>query len=352
MKEILNKHFFNNSISDYILTLSLLVLVFVIYWFCRQLIEKKISQRKEMTSSKLNSLFIRALLKNVVPFTFLLINYFIINRLHFTPRGEKILDFTIYVVVIFFVIRIINYTLHLSVQSYMQLKGEPEARMRQINGILMVIKGLVWITGFLMLLDLKGYDIKTILTGLGVGGIAIALAAQNILSDLFSYFVIFLDKPFEVGNIIKVNNQVGTVEHIGIKTTHIRDIMGELLIFPNAELVKTPLQNISRLNFRRAVVPFDVKLDTSATQLDEMTRGLEALVLSVEHTEFLRACVTGFGEYSIKCELIFNIHCFEYRDFANYRQQVILKLIVHLESLGIRLAQPVRIINSESIIDN
>ena len=241
--------------------------------------------------------------------------------------------------------------LHLSVQSYMQLKGEPDARMRQINGILMVVKGLVWITGFLVLLDIKGYDIKTILAGLGVGGIAIALAAQNILSDLFSYFVIFLDKPFEVGNIIKINNQIGTVEHIGIKTTHIRDVMGELLIFPNAELVKTPIQNISRLTFRRAVVPFDVKLNTTTKQLDAMTGGLESLVLSVEHTEFLRACVTGFGDYSIKCELIFNIHVFEYRDFAKYRQQVIIKLLQHLESLDIRLAQPVRILNSDSLID-
>ena len=328
-----------------------MVLTFVIYWLCRQYLEKKISQKKNRESSKLNNLFIRAVLKNVVPFTFLLVNYFIINRLNFTPRGEKILEFTINVVVIFFVIRVINYMLHLSVQSYMQLKGEPDARMRQINGILMVVKGLVWITGFLVLLDIKGYDIKTILAGLGVGGIAIALAAQNILSDLFSYFVIFLDKPFEVGNIIKINNQIGTVEHIGIKTTHIRDVMGELLIFPNAELVKTPIQNISRLTFRRAVVPFDVKLNTTTKQLDAMTGGLESLLLSVEHTEFLRACVTGFGDYSIKCELIFNIHVFEYRDFAKYRQQVIIKLLQHLESLDIRLAQPVRILNSDSLID-
>ena len=152
----------------------------------------------------------------------------------------------------------------------MQKKQEPLERTAQLTGILIVIKALVWIVGILMLIENLGYNITTIITGLGIGGIAIALAAQNILTDLFSYFVIFFDKPFEIGDVISVNNITGTVERIGIKTSHIRSVSGEQLIMPNAELVKSTIKNIKRLERRGVTFKLNVRYDTPERKIKNL----------------------------------------------------------------------------------
>jgi small-conductance mechanosensitive channel len=121
---------------------------------------------------------------------------------------------------------------------YMRSKDESPERIKQLTGILVVIKVVIWSGGLLMLVDNLGYDITTLITGLGIGGIAIALAAQNILGDLFSYFVIFFDKPFSIGDAISVNNVTGTCRAYRHKNSHIRSVSGEQLIMPNCRTRK------------------------------------------------------------------------------------------------------------------
>lgn len=118
--------------------------------------------------------------------------------------------------------------------------------------------------GIIMLIDNLGYNVTTIIAGLGVGGIAIALAAQSILGDLFSYIVIFFDKPFEIGEFIVMGNNSGVVETIGIKTSHIRSLDGQQIIMPNAEMVKSVIHNFKRLERRRVVFSIGVVYNTSA----------------------------------------------------------------------------------------
>src|SRR5690625_2261729 len=114
-------------------------------------------------------------------------------------------------------------------RSYVIKQENGEEKVRQLGGIMLIINVVIWSVGLLFLLDNLGYNITAIITGLGIGGIAIALAAQNILEDLFNYFVIFFDRPFEIGDYLVIDDKSGTVDYIGIKTTRVRSLTGEQL---------------------------------------------------------------------------------------------------------------------------
>src|SRR5690606_30272375 len=152
----------------------------------------------------------------------------------------------------------------LMVNGYMKRRHETPERIRQLNGVMIVIKALVWFVGFIFLLGNLGYDVRTMIAGLGVGGIAIALAAQTVLGDLFSYFVIFFDKPFEIGDFVKAGDSMGTIEQIGIKTTRIRSLDGEQLVMSNTNLTSSTIRNYKRLEKRRVVTSIGVTYQTKS----------------------------------------------------------------------------------------
>src|SRR5699024_9348474 len=120
-------------------------------------------------------------------------------------------------------IRLVSSAILSLLKSYIRKNNKEtgEEKVKQLGGIMLIINIIIWIIGLIFLFDNMGYNVTAVITGLGIGGIAIALAAQNILSDLFNYFVIFFDKPFEIGDFIIVDDKLGTVEYIGIKTTRV-----------------------------------------------------------------------------------------------------------------------------------
>ena len=222
MKDFLEQIWWGNTVKMYAIVLAQVIIVWILFKLFRKFIIAALKKFTTRTQSQVDDAVVEAAEKFIIPYLYLIINYGIIQQLIFTPHAEHILKVVVAIVTAYYFIRFINHTIHLSVLIYMKSKDETAERIKQLTGILIVIKVLVWAGGLLMLIDNLGYDITTIITGLGIGGIAIALAAQNILTDLFSYFVIFFDKPFGIGDVISVNNVTGTVERIGIKTSHIR----------------------------------------------------------------------------------------------------------------------------------
>src|SRR5690606_5922280 len=132
-------------------------------------------------------------------------------------------------------------------------RGQGDASLQQMKGVTLILSGALWIIAILFFISNLGYNVATLLTGLGIGGIAIALATQNIIADLFNYFVLFFDRPFEVGDFIVVEDKSGTIESIGIKTTRIRALSGEQLVFSNTDLTNSRLHNFKRMQRRRVV---------------------------------------------------------------------------------------------------
>ncbi len=200
------------------------------------------------TKTNFDDLLVEASDRFAIPFLYLFINYSIITLLSLSAKAEKILAVAVAFVMIYYVVRLVNFIIQHLVVAYMKAKNEVDERIKQVEGMWMIVKVLTWTMGIVMLADNLGYNVTTVIAGLGVGGIAIALAAQSILGDLFSYIVIFFDKPFEIGDFIVAGDHTGVVEKIGIKTSHIRSLDGQQLVMPNAEMAKTVIKILNDWN--------------------------------------------------------------------------------------------------------
>ena len=199
---------------------------------------------------------------------------------------------------------------------------------------------VLWAIILLLILDNLGINVTTLIAGLGIGGVAVALAVQNILGDLFASLSIVIDKPFVVGDFIVVDNFMGTVEHVGLKTTRLRSLDGEQLVFSNSDLLKTRLRNYKRMRERRIVFPFRLRYDTTPEQLERIPAIVRRLVESHKQTRFERAHFHKFGESSFDFETVFWMTTPDYNVYMDVQQQLNLDLMREFARLGVDFALP------------
>jgi len=204
----------------------------------------------------------------------------------------------------------------------------------------MIGRGLVWITVLLLCLSNLGVDVTALITGLGVGGIAVALALQNILGDLFASITILLDKPFVVGDAIQLGEFTGTVEQIGIKTTRLRSVNGELIVVGNSDLVNSRIRNYKRLTERRCVFTIGVTYSTRPEHLEALPAILAACVEATPETRLDRAHFKSFGDWALIFEVVFFSVRPEYNAMMDAQQAINLKIKRRLSELGVEMAFP------------
>lgn len=200
MDHFLDQGYFNNTVQQYLWFLTGTLIAWLLLRIIKGAIIGRFKKGTDYTSSLFDNLVIETIEKYIIPFVYIFANYLLLMQLNLSIKVDRILTVILSFMSTYFIVRVVIHVLHQSVFLIMHKKGESENRIRQLTGMLLVFKAVLWIVGILMLVDNLGYDVTTILTGLGIGGIAIALAAQNIFGDLFSYFVIFFDKPFEIGD--------------------------------------------------------------------------------------------------------------------------------------------------------
>ncbi|HAR43877.1 MAG TPA: mechanosensitive ion channel protein MscS [Bdellovibrionales bacterium] len=185
-----------------------------------------------------------------------------------------------------------------------------------------------------------GFNVTTLIAGLGVGGIAVALAVQNILGDLFASLTIVLDKPFVVGDFIVVGDFMGTLEHIGLKTTRIRSLSGEQLIFSNSDLLQSRVRNFKRMSERRVSFSLGVIYQTSSEQLSRIPTLIKEIVSAVPNTRFERCHFLKFGTSSLDVETVYWVLNPDYGVYADIAQQVNLEIFRRFGAEGIQFAYP------------
>jgi small-conductance mechanosensitive channel len=208
---------------------------------------------------------------------------------------------------------------------------------------------LLWILVGLLALDNLGVNVTTLIAGLGVGGIAVALAVQNILGDLLASLSIVMDKPFVIGDFIIVDNYMGTVEYVGLKTTRIRSLDGEQIIFSNGDLLKTRVRNYKRMYERRCVFKFGVVYKTPPEKLEEIPPLVKRLVEQHEKVRFERSHFARLGESSLDFETIYWVTNPDYTLFMNIQQAINLALMREFAQRGVEFAYPTRTLEIESL---
>lgn len=209
-----------------------------------------------------------------------------------------------------------------------------------VHGLKTIISILVWISGILLILATLGYNVTSIVAGLGIGGLAVALALQNILADIFSSFTIFFDKPFVVGDYIKVGETEGEVQKIGLKTTRMQSLRGEEIVISNRELTETRIQNFGKLDRRRVVINLGFAYDSSNKKLEELPDKSKKVVDSIKGLDFGWMRFKEFGSSALIYELIYHVNAGEYDVHVDTQHELHLKLKELFELMKIELAYP------------
>lgn len=203
-----------------------------------------------------------------------------------------------------------------------------------------VVRVAVWSIALLLIFENLGFDVTALVAGLGVGGIAVALAAQSVLGDLFSSLAIILDRPFEVGDFIVFGDQSGTVEKIGIKTTRIRALSGEQIAVSNSDLVKARVHNFKRMKERRVVLGLGVTYDTPAAKLERIPNAVKEIIEASEKVRFDRAHFRSFGASALEFEVVYWVLSADYAVYMNCQEAINFAIFRAFEDEGIQFAFP------------
>jgi small-conductance mechanosensitive channel len=213
-----------------------------------------------------------------------------------------------------------------------------------MQGVSFLVRLVIWSIAILLVVDNLGYDVTALVAGLGITGIAVALALQNILGDLFASLSIVLDKPFVIGDFIIVGDLLGVVEKIGLKTTRVRSLWGEQLIFSNADLLNSRIRNFKRMQERRVAFEFGVLYQTKPEQLEAIPLMVREIVESIEGTRFDRAHFKSFGNSSYDFEVVYYVNTPDYNIYMDTQQAINLGICRGFAERDIEFAYPTRTI--------
>jgi small-conductance mechanosensitive channel len=214
------------------------------------------------------------------------------------------------------------------------------AAATSINAIAFVSKIVIWSVLVLVALDSMGINITTVVAGLGIGGVAVALAVQNILGDLFASLSIILDKPFVIGDFIILNEYLGVVEYIGLKTTRVRSLSGEQIVFSNSDLLNSRVRNYGRMFERRVPFTIGVTYDTPRDKLKRIPDIIRDAVDAQDKTRFDRSHFMKYGDFALQFETVYYVLSPDYNIYMDIQQSINLMIHEAFEREQISFAYP------------
>lgn len=340
MDEFLNYVLLGNPVKDWGVALCVFAGVYILVRVFKYLLINRLKKYAARSANQFDDFLVEVIQQSVVPMLYFCGVYLGMRYLVFPERVYNAAHIALLVIFTFYILRIITAAIKFTVFKYLDRQEDAEVKKTQAKGILIIVNVVVWALGLVFLLDNLGRDVTAIIAGLGVGGIAIALAAQTILGDLFSYFVIFFDRPFEIGDFIQVDNDSGTVEYIGVKTTRIRTLTGDILVVSNTNLTNSRVHNYKRLQERRVVFKLGVLYQTKHAQLAAIPGYLKEIIETTDAVRFDRSHFSGYGDFSLDFETVYYVEAPDYNIYMDKQQDIYLAIFKKFEEEGIGFAYP------------
>lgn len=340
---LLQQEFLGNTVQDWLVALGAFVVVFVVLRIIISFIVRRVQKISQKTSLRFDDAIVNIVGKISRFFYFAASLYVASTFLSLPSTVHKVIYGLFVLALVFEAIRVLQKIILFFIEK-VWLKGrEDQQHVSYILGLL--IRIALWSVGLLLILSNLGFDITSLVASLGIGGVAIALAVQNILSDLFSSLSIYVDQPFKVGDFIIVGDHMGTVEHIGLKTTRLRALQGEEIVISNSELTTARVQNFKRMQKRRIVFAFGVTYDTSAEKMKKIPQIVKNAIDPLEKAEHDRTHFKNFGDSSLDFEVVFYVLTGDYTEYMDIRQKINLAIMEEFEKEGIEMAFPTRTVH-------
>jgi len=350
--EILEKTFLQNSVRDYIIFAVSFLGALIAIQILKSIVLNRLKTWSEKTTTSVDDFLIKIVEKNLLPLLYFGAFYMTAKSLSMTVTIKKAIDVAGIILLTFLTVRLIVTLINYSIDTYSRKKSLDPARQHNFRGIITIVKVIVWGAGITFLLDNLGFKISAVVAGLGIGGIAVALAAQTILGDLFSYFVIFFDRPFEVGDFIIVGDFMGSIEYIGIKTTRVRSLGGEQLVFSNTDLTNSRIRNYKRMEKRRVLFSLGVVYQTPTEQIKEIPGIIKQAVESIDNAVFDRAHFSSYGDFSLNFEIVYYVMSGDYNKYMDIQQEINFHIKEEFDKRKIEFAYPTQTLFMEKPQEN
>jgi len=340
IKEIVELTFWGNAVSDYGIFIFILFGGFVILKIFQYVFLKRLKALAEKTATPLDDILVGIIRKIGLPIGYFGILYLAVSTLTMDSLVKKAIDVILMAVLTIFAARFAIILAGHIFDIYWEKRGKDTALKGSLKGILNVLKVVIWGIAVVFFLDNMGFKISAVIAGLGIGGVAVALAAQAVLGDLFSYFAILFDRPFEVGDFIIVGEYLGTIEYIGIKTTRVRSLGGEQLVFSNTDLTGSRVRNYKRMGKRRVLFKLGVTYQTPLEKLKAIPGMMEKVIKNVKDTTFDRAHFSSYGDFNLVIEVVYYVMSRDYNKYMDIQQEINLAIKEEFEKRGIEFAYP------------
>lgn len=340
MQNFLNQTFLDNTVLAYITALAIFIAGIIIIRIFRSIVLGRLKKWSSKTNTTIDDFLVTAIEKNIIPLLYFGSFYIAIRSLTLPANVFKIIEIIAIIVVTFYLLKSVSSIINYSLQTYVRKKGDTGSKEKELRGIMTLVNILVWVLGLVFLLDNLGFRVSAVITGLGIGGIAVALAAQAILGDLFAYFVIFFDRPFEIGDFIIVGDKMGAVEYVGLKTTRVRSLGGEQLVFSNKDLTDSRIHNYKKMERRRVVFNLGVIYQTTADQLEEIPKMVRTIIEGQTDTVFDRGHFASYGDFSLNFQFVYYVLGADYNKYMDIQQAINLEIYREFEKKGIEFAFP------------
>ncbi|MDA3812353.1 MAG: mechanosensitive ion channel family protein [Spirochaetaceae bacterium] len=340
IKEILNITFWGNSLEEYLIAAGIFLAGILIVFIFRKIFQKRIEKQTLSTKTRADDLLFMNMSKSIFPIMYLGTFYIATKYLNLSQTTSSILQSGGIIIITFLVVRTIFIGIRLGLQYYLRHSQNGEQKELQLKGIQTLLNLIIWVIALVFVLDNLGVKITAVVAGLGIGGVAVALAAQTILGDLFNYFVIFFDKPFEIGDFIIIGDKLGVVEKIGIKTTRIRALGGEQLVFSNTDLTDSRVHNYKKMEKRRVVFKLSVIYQTPFEKLKEIKQIVREIIQNQGDVVFDRGHFATYGDFSLIFEFVYYLNGSDYNKYMDTQEAINLAIFEAFEREEISFAYP------------
>ena len=330
----------SNSISDWLIAGIVAVAVWSGLWILRRLIASRY-KKYSVAQHRLPLRLIAYLAGNTRQFLFFAIAlYAAQDSLNLPARIQYIVSRFVLILILLQAGLWAGRSVRFYLESKQLERGADQVFAGSLDIINFVARLIIWSLLVLVALDNVGVNITALLAGLGVGGVAVALALQNVLGDLFASLSIALDKPFVVGDSLSLDTFVGKVEHIGIKTTRLRSESGEQIILSNADILKSRVRNFSRAQEQRALATIRVAYETPSEKLKSIPRLLEGIVREQANARFERCHLKTLGDSALHFELSYFVQQPNLNPLLDLQQAVNFRIIDEFRRLGVEFDYP------------
>lgn len=335
-----NYVFLDNTILTYALFSFSLILSILFIKGISYIFAKRIRLLAEKSGKTIDQLPLNTIKQNVLPIMYFAAFYLNTNFLNINPTFDRWISIIVTVFIITIGAKLVTSIVIFYNEKHMKKFSGTTHTVQLVKWINVIIRILVWSIALVLFLDNMGIRITSLVAGLGVGGIAIAFAAQAILVDIFCYFSIFFDKPFEIGDFIASGDQMGTVEYIGVKTTRLRSLRGEQIILANSDLIKSRINNFKTMEERRVLFTLRVTYDTQNSKLKEIPVFIKEIVESVADVRFGRAHFSLYGQFGLEFEIVYFVLDKDFDKYMDVNQEINYRIKEEFEKREIEFAYP------------